>query len=166
MSKLFDNKQLLHIASEIVIIGGLSYYINNKLKIANTNMANFNSKLEELEELIKVQQKQIQDLTNNLNIIKKKILNQHPPPPQLHKNTNKVVENPPKREDNVVETKNKELENIISSITFIPMMKDNVPTSNMDIEEISDEENNLDEELKDELDELNSEENTKSDVLS
>lgn len=52
MSRLIENKQLVHIGTEIIILIGLSLYFNNKNKKMVSHIDELSKRLEECEKLI------------------------------------------------------------------------------------------------------------------
>jgi hypothetical protein len=53
MSKLFENKQLLHIASEVVVLSGIVFYISQTNKKLMSHIDELNQRLDEQEDIIK-----------------------------------------------------------------------------------------------------------------
>ena len=130
-----DTKQIIHIASEIAVIGGITVYFMNK-----TNK--LSEKIEELQELIQQQQESIQQhdnlilkLMNNLNTLNSQNLN------------NIKFNNDPK---------NKLPSNLMSKnkvVIMIPPKPENTEPLSNKVEEIND--YDLDYELEEELKDLN-----------
>lgn len=52
VSKLFDNKQLVHIASEIVVLSGLTFYFSSKNKRLLAHIEELSQRIEEQEDRI------------------------------------------------------------------------------------------------------------------
>lgn len=72
MSKLFENKQYLHIAAETIAIAGVFYYLNKQTKLLSTQISQLNKRLEDCEEIIAQQSQLIRQLAPKLQ--------QAPPP--------------------------------------------------------------------------------------
>ena len=53
MSKLFENKQLIHIASELILVAGVSLYFYKQNKNLSDEIEELSNKLEEQDETIK-----------------------------------------------------------------------------------------------------------------
>lgn len=66
MSKIFDNRQLLHIVSEIVVLMALTYNISAKFKIVRSYIDDICHRLDEQEEMLTRQNQQIESLTAEL----------------------------------------------------------------------------------------------------
>ena len=62
MSSIIENKQLVHIGTEIVILAGLSYYFNNKNVKLLESIEVINLRLNQQEEMIQKQEMMIKKL--------------------------------------------------------------------------------------------------------
>ena len=69
MSKLFDNKQLLHVVAEVVILLSLTYNISSKFKTVRSYIDDICHRLDEQEEIIETQNKKIETLTNEVKTL-------------------------------------------------------------------------------------------------
>lgn len=177
MPKLFENKQIFHIVSEVVILLALSYNVSSKFKTLKTYLDDICHRLDEQDEVIEKQNKQIESLTLQLKSLRQ--LPSQPPP--TYKTTPKTIKNvkppssnpvvfstppsspppptpPPNHPTEMVEESTHytpSSSNIFSTVTFIPMMHTSPrsPSSQPTVEEI-DSDDDLDDELKEELEEL------------
>jgi hypothetical protein len=52
MSKLIENKQIIHIATEIIVILGVTFYFSSKNKKLLEHIEDLSQRLEEQEDLI------------------------------------------------------------------------------------------------------------------
>lgn len=66
MAKIFENRQLLHIVSEVVILMALTYNISSKFKTVKSYIDDICHRLDEQEEMITRQTQQIDSLTSEL----------------------------------------------------------------------------------------------------
>jgi hypothetical protein len=66
MAKIFENRQLLHIVSEVVILMALTYNISSKFKTVKSYIDDICHRLDEQEEIITRQTQQIDSLTSEL----------------------------------------------------------------------------------------------------
>lgn len=64
MSKLLDNKQLIHIASEIVVLVGLTFHFSKKNKLLLSHIEDVAQRLEEQDDIIQKHEQHIQRLAN------------------------------------------------------------------------------------------------------
>ena len=224
MSKLFENKHILHIVSEIVILVAIIYNISSKFKTIKSYIDDICQRLDEQDETIEKQNKQIDFLIAQLKTLTTQQLHRQPtsqPPYQptsrstyqptsqstsqptsqstsqptsqtrrshkkqreenfkgggklcapqsttLQPNTSRPI--PPQAntlqdpiqslQESKVDTINlgenfDRQPNIFSTVTFIPMIQKSPPRQQASIEEIDTEDENLDDELKEELEEL------------
>lgn len=149
-----DTKQIIHIASEIAVIGGITVYFMNKTE-------RLSEKIEELKELIKQQQEIIQQhdnlilkLMNNVNALNSQNLNnikfnndsKNKLPSNLMSKKQVVIMIPPEPE-NKVEPQQLKVEEIIEN--------DNNLDNNLDDDLHDDLHDDLDDELEEELRDLN-----------
>lgn len=67
MSKVFENKQIIHIATEIVILIGLTVYLNFKNKRLQSQIDDLLHRLEDQEDLIQKHEKIIMQLVHAVN---------------------------------------------------------------------------------------------------
>lgn len=61
--KLFDNKQLLHIGAEVVVLLGLTFYFSSKNKKLVEHIENLSQRMEEQEDKIQKLELKLQQLT-------------------------------------------------------------------------------------------------------
>jgi hypothetical protein len=85
MSKLFENKQIIHIASEFVVLTGLTFYFSSKNKKLLEHIEDLSQRLEEQEDIIQKHDNSIKELINAVNNIRQPYRNQPPHPPNRHK---------------------------------------------------------------------------------
>ena len=69
MSKLLENKQIIHIASEIVILLGLTFYFNQKNKKLLGYIEDLSQRVEEQEDLLQKHEEIIKKLVEFINNI-------------------------------------------------------------------------------------------------
>mgnify|MGYP000583589285 CR=1 FL=1 len=73
MSKLLENKQIIHIATEIVVLIGLTFYFSSKNKKLMEHIEDLSQRLEDQEDLIQKHEQIIRQLVQAVNT------NQQPP---------------------------------------------------------------------------------------
>lgn len=66
MSKLLENKQMLHIAAEVVVLLGVSFYFNSKCKKLMGHIENLAQHIEEQDSTIQKHEQMIQSLGASL----------------------------------------------------------------------------------------------------
>jgi uncharacterized protein YoxC len=173
--KFFDNKQLVHIASEVVVLVGLTFYFSSKNKKLVSHIEELSQRIEEQEDRIQKMEVSLQQVNQKFDALVqqvnagfnqmgqnistlvqerekkgKKILKQvnpleKPIDKPLEKHTTPVLEEvKPSRPENKV--------NFYSQVV-VEKEDDNVE-EDVDEEELSD--SDLDEEIRDELNELDS----------
>lgn len=138
MSKLFENKQLVHIASETVVILGVVFYFSQQNKKLSSHIENLAQRLEEQEDLVRKYNSDIKQLQTLVNSLMTKETTRQPLQPILkHKQT------PRKRE---VHTK---------PPLSPPKNIEKKPESTVvEFSDLSDSDDNLSAELEDELSDL------------
>jgi len=67
MSKLIENKQIIHIATEIIVILGVTFYFSSKNKKLLEHIEDLSQRLEEQEDLIQKHEQIIKQLVNAIN---------------------------------------------------------------------------------------------------
>lgn len=67
MTKLFENKQIIHIAIEVIIIAGIVFYFSSKNKKLLQHIENLSQRLEEQDELLQKHEKIINQLVIKIN---------------------------------------------------------------------------------------------------
>lgn len=80
MSKLIDNKQIIHIASEIVVIIGITFYFSSKNRKLLEHIEDLSQRLEEQEDLIQKHEQIIKQLVQVVNTR----VSTNPPKPSIH----------------------------------------------------------------------------------
>ena len=113
MSKLLDNKQIIHIVSEIFVIAGITIYFSSQNKKLLNHINDLTQRIDDQEEVIQTHEKKIAQLvslvensTNNFPKTTTQI------PSNIRENmTNKSVGTKPV-ENKTVETKNSNIKNI------------------------------------------------------
>lgn len=73
MSKITENKQLLHIIGESIVIFGVCYYFSSKIKVLHNYIDELTNKIEEYEESNLSLQDTIKNLTNRIVLIENKL---------------------------------------------------------------------------------------------
>lgn len=66
MSKILDNKQIIHIASEIIIILGITFYFSQKNKKIMNHINDLSQRLEEQEDVIQKYEQIIGNLSKKI----------------------------------------------------------------------------------------------------
>jgi hypothetical protein len=79
MSALSENKQLIHVASEIVVLVGLTFYFNQKNKKLMNHIEDLAQRLEEQEDLLQKHEEIIKKLVQAVNSIPKLPMTQGAP---------------------------------------------------------------------------------------
>lgn len=74
MSKILDNKQIIHIASEIIIILGITFYFSQKNKKIMNHINDLSQRLEEQEDVIQKYEQIIGNLSKKIEEHEKKLL--------------------------------------------------------------------------------------------
>ena len=67
MSKLLENKQIIHIATEIVVLIGITFYFSSKNKKLLSHIEDLSQRLEDQEDLIQKHEQIIKQLFNTVN---------------------------------------------------------------------------------------------------
>jgi hypothetical protein len=67
MAKLMENKQMIHIASEIVVIIGLTFYFNQKNKKLMSHIEDLSQRIEEQEDLLQKHEQVIRKMVDFIN---------------------------------------------------------------------------------------------------
>ena len=73
MSNLLENKQMIHIASEIVALIGITFYFSSKNKRLLKHIEHLSQRLEDQEDMLQKHEQVIQQL---VHIINTKVVNQ------------------------------------------------------------------------------------------
>jgi len=150
MSKL--NEQMVHIATEIVVILGLTFYFNQKTKKLMGCIDELNKKVQEQEELLKKHEqiiKQMIDFINKLEIPKEQTKEQ---PKEKNGKKTKIPKSPVVTKKDVLKIPLKVPEKT-NNIKIEPTPKPKLKLTQ--IQELeSEEESDLDAELEEELKEL------------
>ena len=98
MSKILDNKQIIHIATEAVIIIGIIIYFSSKNKKLYSHIEDLSKRLEDQEEIIQKHEliiKQLVQSINTRNTVTK-------PPLQTKKGKSNInIHTKPKKHNNV-----------------------------------------------------------------
>jgi|UniRef100_A0A6C0D070 hypothetical protein len=68
MAKLFENKQIIHIATEIIVIGGLTFYFNQKHNKMVKQIDELKSLIEQQNLILQKHEQIIQTLVSNFNL--------------------------------------------------------------------------------------------------
>jgi len=131
MSKLLENKQFMHIASEVVVLLGVVLYFSNRNKVLSEHIEDLSQRLEDQEERIK----SLENALRNL-YIQPPIRHQRP---RVNKESLRSVQEP-------------RVEPRVEPRAQPSIIKVQVPV------EVEESESDLDEQIADELKELNSSE--------
>ena len=67
MSKVIENKQLIHLAAEVVVVIGLTFYFNTKHKKIKEHVAELSQRLEEQDQIIEKHEQTIRQIVQNIN---------------------------------------------------------------------------------------------------
>jgi hypothetical protein len=90
MAKLMENKQMIHIASEIVVVIGLTFYFNQKNKKLMSHIEDLSQRIEEQEDLLQKHEQIIKKLAESIKQYQSEFNHkqrhsdyyEQPPPPQ------------------------------------------------------------------------------------
>ena len=165
MSKLLENKQIIHIVTEIIAAIVIIFYFSSKNKKLLGHIEDLSQRLEDQEDMIQKHEliiKQLVQAINNRGPITAlpKINNIPKPPVKEKKTTKKPISRPrvsfndnEEVKENTVKSKQKQVEPVIEKVVI-----EQVP------EESSDDSDDIDEEIAEELDELLSEQDLKKKI--
>ena len=67
MSKLLENKQIIHIAAEILVLVGITFYFSSKNKKLSEHIEDLSQRLEDQEDLIQKHEQIIRQLVQRMN---------------------------------------------------------------------------------------------------
>lgn len=67
MSKILENKQIIHIAAEILVLVGITFYFSSKNKKLSEHIEDLSQRLEDQEDLIKKHEQIIRQLVQRIN---------------------------------------------------------------------------------------------------
>ena len=188
-----SKQQIIHIASEVVIITGISIYFQLKISNLHNCIERLENKIEQQDQIIQNHDQLLLRIMNNVDVMNTNIVemrksldsknNQQQPVKAAIKKDNKVKEISNKKTDMKLPKAVHQLHNVIHNPSHNPLFAPNIPmkenifvmeikpnenfTTSSTIEEIFDEED-LDKELEKELKELDKEiivdeENSKDD---
>ena len=87
MSKILKNKQLIHVAVEVVVLVGLVYYVSSKNKKLMNHIEDLAQRVEEQDEQIEKHEQIIRQLVDAMN----RINPPRPTPVSVKKESKKVV---------------------------------------------------------------------------
>lgn len=170
MSKLLENKQIIHIVTEIITITVIIFYFSSKNKKLLGHIEDLSQRLEDQEDMIQKHEliiKQLVQAINNRGPITAlpKINNIPKPPVKEKKTTKKPISRPrvsfndnEEVKENTVKPKQKQVEPVIEKVVIEKVVIEQVP------EESSDDSDDIDEEIAEELDELLSEQDLKKKI--
>lgn len=167
-NKLIDNKQMVHIVSEVIVLLGMSFYFSSKNKTLQSHIENLSQRLEEQED-------RIQKMENLLNQIPARLNDSLT---AMNHNIEKNMEEcyrkiEAKQAMDIVENTQKKTRKIVPkaiikieqqpkpkkhTTPIITEMQELPKTTQVDFNDISDSE--LDNEIQDELNELTEDENS------
>jgi hypothetical protein len=153
MSKLFENKQIIHIATEIVALIGIIFYFSSKNKKLLEHIEDLSQRLEDQEDLIQKHEQIIRQLVQAVN-------NRGGTHKQLSPKVKKNKVSHPKRTKKELKSSPKPVVNFDDEVEEIyePQSKRSAAT----VEEYSsDDDSDLDAEIADELQELHQQDGLK-----
>lgn len=147
--KLFDNKQLIHIASEVVVLIGLTFYFSSKNKKLLGHVEELAQKLEEQEDRIQKLETNLQQTHQKLDIIVQQMNSGF-----IRLNQEMTTKQTPKKKTNHTEPIVKEVkEQPVRTPTKVQFtQKPSEPEEEEEEEE--EEDSDLDDEIRAELEEL------------
>ena len=139
MSLLFENKStLIHVTCEVVVLGVLVFWVNRKTSNLWEQVDDLSQRLEEQEEKIQNHERIIKQLIETIN--QSRVANQSQKP-KTHKN------------QVIVKNVTEDIEDInVTNITINDLVEQSEDTT--DLEELEETESEMDEALKEELEEL------------
>lgn len=169
--KFFDNKQLVHIASEVVVLVGLTFYFSSKNKKMLTHIEELSQRIEDQEDHIQKLEQSIQQINQKFDSLVQQVnvgfnqVGQNISAMMRENNTLEKIsisENDKKttsKPTGIVRHKTPVVEEVKPSrmetkISFNNETSDNTVEEDVDEEELSD--SDLDNEIRDELNELDS----------
>jgi hypothetical protein len=148
MSKLFENKQIIHIATEIVALIGIIFYFSSKNKKLLEHIEDLSQRLEDQEDLIQKHEQIIRQLVQAVN-------NRGGTHKQLSPKLKKNKTSHPKRTKKVLQSTPKPVVNFDDVEEVEEMYEPQSKRSAATVEEYSsDDDSDLDAEIADELQEL------------
>ena len=160
MSKILENKQIIHIATEIVALMGIIFYFSSKNKKLLAHIEDLSQRLEEQEDLIQKHEKIIKQL---VQIVNKNGTVQPKQPiqptqqsstpvahPVVRSKTKNIQKSKPLNEKNTTQSKNNNNNNNNEEVEEKFTPKEQLQEQLSDDDDDSD----LDAEIADELDEL------------
>ena len=155
MAKLMENKQMIHIASEIVVVIGLTFYFNQKNKKLMGHIEDLSQRIEEQEDLLQKHEQIIRKLLDFINQSESK--HQHP---KSQSEYQPQVQTKQKKIEKEIKPKSIVTKTVLSKpeqkVTFkeeeIPRKLN--PPPPIEEEEEDEEDSDLDAELSEELKEL------------
>lgn len=154
MSGIMENKQMLHIVTEIIVIGLLFFWVKRNNASLTREIGELNERLNEQELLLEKQDETIKQLISVINNMRKDIYNSQRPKEVERNNNNKSRV--------VTKVENLEKEDIPYTNSVIEEEEEDIPYTNSVVEEEEKEENDnmsltskeLDQEIQNEIDEL------------
>ena len=154
MSKLLEKKDIIHIATEIVVLIGITFYFSSKNKKLLEHIEDLSKRIEEQEDIVQKHEKIIIQLVQNINNNNPDNLNR----PQVRQNNNNPdnLNRPP----NIQRSLSKK--SVVSSkkvnspikVSFIETNQEQKNSSTLIQDDDSDDESALDEEIAEELQDL------------
>jgi uncharacterized coiled-coil protein SlyX len=160
VSKFLNNKQFIHIATEVVVLIGISFYFSSKNKKLSGHIEELSQRIEEQEDIIQKLQTQIQQLSVSVSQLSqqwqvnfKDVVNMIPRQKEVVKKTKKTTCPPPKLQEYIIE-KQPRVNTEQKKVSF--SSENSISQQNKDEESIDDvEDSDLeDEEIQEELQEL------------
>ena len=154
-----ENKQMIHIASEIVVVIGLTFYFNQKNKKLMGHIEDLSQRIEEQEDLLQKHEQIIRKLLDFINQSESK--HQHP---KSQSEYQPQVQTKQKKIEKEIKPKSIVPKSVLSKpeqkVTFkeeeLPRKLNPPPQPIEEEDEDSDEDSDLDAELSEELKELES----------
>ena len=139
MSKLLEKKDIIHIATEIVVLIGITFYFSSKNKKLLEHIEDLSKRIEEQEDIVQKHEKIIIQLVQNINNNNPDNLNR---PPNIKRSLSKK---------SVVSSKKV---NSTIKVSFIETNQEQKNSSTLIQDDDSDDESALDEEIAEELQDL------------
>jgi hypothetical protein len=148
MSKLLENKQIIHIATEVVVLMGITFYFSSKNKKLFKHIEELSHKVEDLEDILQKHEQIIRQLVQTIN-------SKQPTKPTINKSSPSPTQKNTSRSAPKHSTPKKVIYRSSADVVVEPTVKFHEKEENEENEEISSEdESDLDNEISEELEEL------------
>ena len=159
MSKLIENKQMLHIASEVVVLVGLTFFFSQKNKKLMGHIEDLAQRVEEQEDLLQKHEQIIKKLVDTLN----RVSQQQFQPVQKQENFVNTTKKKVVPKHQTPPLKNPQRQNISNSRVIFnsPVVEEESSEDEYSEDNEEDNEEELDAEIAEELSELETEDDLK-----